>query len=225
MSDYDFKKYRPLFLRIWHWLNALVIVGLLLTVVLRKTLLSWRTNSALIETKLGESGISISAELAKEIAVAIRNPLWDWHIALGSLLGLLLVGRFFWALTVEKGWPGVRSLRTLFQLRHLDKTTQGKALHFSVVQIGYGLFYLMTFFMVVSGLVLLYRTELGLAKSWALDLKETHEFFTRFFAVFLLVHLFGVVFAEIKESPGLVSDMIHGGKKDPKTTPREDESL
>ncbi|MEN0059456.1 MAG: cytochrome b/b6 domain-containing protein, partial [Bdellovibrio sp.] len=65
MAVVQFRKYQPLGLRIWHWLNALAILGLLLTVLLRKTFLSWRTNSALIEAKLQAAGTAITPELAK----------------------------------------------------------------------------------------------------------------------------------------------------------------
>ena len=45
--------------RIWHWLNAIVVLGLLGTVFLRKTFLSWRTNSEILMTKLSEIGNGI----------------------------------------------------------------------------------------------------------------------------------------------------------------------
>ncbi len=38
--------------RLWHWLNTLVIFGLLGTVFLRKTFLSWRDNSEILMSKL-----------------------------------------------------------------------------------------------------------------------------------------------------------------------------
>ena len=48
-------------LRIWHWLNAIVVLGLLGTFFLRKTFLSWRENSQIIMHKLadGKTGESI----------------------------------------------------------------------------------------------------------------------------------------------------------------------
>jgi len=52
------KKWRLDF-RVWHWLNATVILGLLGTVFLRKTFLSWRTNSELIVQKIEYRGQSL----------------------------------------------------------------------------------------------------------------------------------------------------------------------
>ena len=93
MINYRFRKYQPLCLRVWHWMNAAIISGLLMTVLLRKTLLSWRINSVLIEEKLKAAGTVITPELAKDIAIAIRNPLWDCHIYLGFALGVFFIGR------------------------------------------------------------------------------------------------------------------------------------
>ena len=72
--------------RLWHWLNAFVVLGLLSTVLLRKTFLSWRTNSEIIMTKLSEAGTEITAEQAKLIAKAIRAGMWEWHIIFGYAL-------------------------------------------------------------------------------------------------------------------------------------------
>src|SRR5690606_38986188 len=80
-------------LRIWHWANMVAIFGLLATGLLRKTFMSWRTTSALIETKMAEAGTPISAELAKEIAVGIRNPMWENHYIFGFAMAALLLGR------------------------------------------------------------------------------------------------------------------------------------
>ena len=38
--------------RIWHWMMAFSVIGLLGTVALRKTFLSWHTNAELIQVKL-----------------------------------------------------------------------------------------------------------------------------------------------------------------------------
>ena len=63
--------------RIWHWLNAIVVLGLLATFFLRKTFLSWKTNSEIIMTKLSEFGVEITAAQAKVLAKAIRAEMWE----------------------------------------------------------------------------------------------------------------------------------------------------
>ena len=67
-------------LRIWHWLHAIAVTGLLATFFLRKTFLSWKTNSDLIVAKMAEFDIAVTADQAKTIARAIRAPMWEWHV-------------------------------------------------------------------------------------------------------------------------------------------------
>lgn len=218
MSKYSFKKYQPLSLRLWHWLNAMVILGLLTTVLLRKTFLSWRTNSVLIQDKLTEVGTSITPELAKDIAVAIRNPLWDWHIYLGYFLAALILSRVLIAIFIEKKCIVLKPLKNLFQFGQVPQTEKTEFLHYSLVKIGYGIFYLATLLMVISGFMLTFKTELNLAKELSQNIKETHELMMWFFVVFVLGHLLGVVIAENKKDAGIISDMINGGNKEDETT-------
>jgi Ni/Fe-hydrogenase 1 B-type cytochrome subunit len=183
---------KPLSLRIWHWLNMLAVLGLLGTVLLRKTLLSWRSNSALIESRLRESGSPISPELAKEIAVAIRAPLWDWHIYLGYMLAALLLFRL-----VVFVWHN-------FTLK-LDK-----AQYHLLALVGYIAFYLATMFMIVTGFMLYFKSELPLNKEVLQAVKESHELVMWFFVVFAFLHIIVVVLAECRNDPGLVSRMVGG---------------
>lgn len=214
MIKYSFKKYQPLSLRFWHWLNAIVIFGLLGTVLLRKTFLSWRSNSVLIENKLKDAGTVITSDLAKEIAVAIRNPMWDWHIYMGFALGALLVCRILIAIFVEKKCPGVHALKSVLGLKNLPANEKAKGLHYTLVKISYAFFYLVTALMVITGLMLNFKDQNGLSKETIGSIKEIHELMMWFFVVFAGGHILGIIMAENKEDSGLVSDMINGG--DPK---------
>ena len=210
-STFSFRKFQPLSLRLWHWSNSLVILGLLGTVLLRKTFLSWRTNSILIEEKLRAAGTSITPELSKEIAVAIRNPLWDWHIYLGYILCTLLLVRILVALFIERRCPGISSVTNLFKIKTIPIQARSQALHFIFVKLGYALFYLVTMLMVVTGVLMVFKTEVGLSKDFFGSIKSIHEFMMWFFVAFVAGHISGVVIAENRANRGIVSDMIHGG--------------
>ena len=214
MKTFSFKKPQPLSLRLWHWLNALLILGLLSTVLLRKTLLSWRTNSVLITDKLNAAGTSISPDLAKDIAVSIRNPLWNWHIYLGYGLSFLLIARILVAVFIEKEIPGINAFKLLKETfsKPLPNQKGPEALHFIFVKLGYATFYLATAFMVISGLIMVFQIELGIAKSLIGVVKEIHEVMMWFFVVFSAGHVIGVIIAENGKDSGIVSDMINGGK-------------
>ncbi len=211
MTDYSFKKTRSLNYRIWHWLNALAITGLLATVLLRKTFLSWRTNSALIRSKLEEVGTTITPEFAKEMAVAIRDPLWDLHIYLGFALTWLLiwrVGSFFF----DRKHPSTSFLKALKGLKLVPPPEKQDAVHYTAVKFTYILFYIATLFMVVTGLMLTFKVELNLAKDFAGSVKDLHELAMWFFVGFVAVHLIKVIHIEFTKAPGIVSDMINGKK-------------
>ncbi len=213
MTAYRFRKHQALSLRLWHWLNAAVILGLLGTVLLRKTLLSWRGNAALIEEKLKAAGSAITPELAKDIAVGIRNPLWDWHIYLGFTLGALLLGRILIALFIEKRLPLAHALKSLRGVPALPASQRPAAWHYGLVKLGYAGFYAATLFMVLSGLLLTFKARLALDPGLVDTAKELHELALGAFVLFGGAHLAGVVLAEQRGEAGLVSDMIHGGPK------------
>jgi cytochrome b561 len=207
------RRRRPLGLRLWHWLNAAALLGALGTVLLRKTVFSWRTNSALIEAQVREAGGSISTAAAVELAKALREPMWQWHYVFGFALAALLALRFALPLVVRD--PELSPLRSVWRdvarwlpLPPAQKRTEA---HHLLVRLLYAAFYLALTFMAASGLALYFKGPLGLSKELAGSTKEAHELTMWFFVVFTVGHLVGVVVAELRGERGLVSDMIHGG--------------
>jgi len=183
--------------RLWHWLNAFVVLGLLGTVFLRKTFLSWRTNSEILMSKLSEFGIEITAEQAKILAKAIRAGMWEWHIILGYALSALVIYRIYLYFTNSTNKESFSSLD----------------LHKKAVEILYYIFYATLFFMAVSGMVLAFHADLGLSKEFTHSIKEIHELVFNFILFFAVAHIGGVVVAELTKEKGLISSMISGDKK------------
>lgn len=180
--------------RIWHWLNALVIIGLIATVVLRKSFLSYKTNAQIVVTKLSEIGTDIALEDAKIIAKAIRAPMWEWHIILGFALSALLLYRVALHFMHAKQKEPFNTLST----------------HKKMVQLLYCALYAALFFMSISGLSIYYSELLGLGKELTHTIKEAHEAVFAFIAIFVPLHITGVVIAENKDEAGIVSTMING---------------
>ncbi|MGY0036470.1 cytochrome b/b6 domain-containing protein [Pedobacter sp. NJ-S-72] len=54
--------------------------------------------------------------------------------------------------------------------------------------------------------------ELGISKSISHSIKEFHGFCMYLILIFISVHIVGVLMAERRDSRGIVSDMINGGK-------------
>jgi cytochrome b561 len=183
--------------RIWHWLNAIVVLGLVGTVLLRKGFLSWRINSEIIMTKLSDIGVEIFKEDAVTIAKAIRAGMWEWHLILGYALAFLVLYRI--------------------ALMFFDKSKRedfgSLEFHKKGVRVLYYILYAALIFMTISGFVLYLHEELGLADATAKSIKELHELVYNYFLLFIPLHVAGVVIADIREEHGIISTMINGKTK------------
>jgi len=185
--------------RIWHWINAAVVLGLLGTVFLRKTFLSWRANSELLTQKLSEINLEVTADQAKELAKAIRAPMWEWHIILGYALAALLLWRIVLFFT-QSGKANYQNFKEA-------------SLHKQTVKISYIGIYVVLLFMAITGLTLHFYEALGLAKEIVGDIKELHELVFNAVLIYVPLHIIGVIIAENRDEKGIISDMIHGGSK------------
>ena len=185
--------------RLWHWIHATVILGLLGTVFLRKTFLSWKTNSNILTEKLSGMDISVTTDQAKILAKSIRAPMWEWHILLGYALAALVVWRIALFFT-ESGKQNYQNLKE-------------ESFHKKMVKLGYIAIYAIIAFMTVSGLIIHFYQELGLVKDTAHDIKEIHELLYNALLIFVPLHIVGVFVAENQDEKGILSDMVNGGSK------------
>lgn len=180
--------------RVWHWLNAVVVLGLLATVFLRKTFLSWRTNSEILMDKLLGMNVEITSEQAKILAKSIRAGMWEWHIILGYALAFSLVFRIF----------------LYFKDSSKREPFSSLTLHKKGVQSLYYLLYATLFFMSLSGLSIHFYEELNLTKEFAHDIKDIHELVFNVIMIFVPIHIIGVIIAEHTDEKGLISTMVNG---------------
>lgn len=195
--------------RLWHWLLVLCVGGLLVTGLLRTTYLNSGKNGKIIEKSLAEKNITVDAKTAKEVAVKIREPMWQWHNVFGfALLGVTLLGIY-----VRKTLPQTCPLKNVqCALKEKNSTTDGKALReFIVIKTVHIGFFILLSVMLLSGFMLYAKEELGLAKESIHTIKEIHEMGLWGVLVFVFAHISGVVRKEMTTEHGLVSSII-GGK-------------
>lgn len=172
--------------RLWHWLNAIVMVGIFITVLLRESVMDKHSVGTIIQTKLGELGTAITEEQAIMIAKAIRAPMWDWHIYLGIAMSLLLVWRL--AMVIKNGF-GFDDNPRMQKIYHL-----------------YRVVYAVLAAMSISGLML----YLEFAEAMEESIESLHSVLGWGIFAFIALHVVGVVLAERSDQPGLVSRMISG---------------
>lgn len=214
MAQISFRERHSGLFRLWHWCNFLIIIGLLLTVLLRKTVLSYRANAVILQQKLQELGLTIDETQAQAIAKVFRDNMWEWHLNMGLILAGLLVLRLGLEIFASSEKRVFRKILRGFEFLKAPKISKKEGLHFTFVKLGYAVFYLCLVVMVATGLSMMYKENLGLAKETVGILKEVHELLMYFFVVFIGGHLLGITYMELTTDPGLVSDMVHGGPKD-----------
>jgi len=188
--NYSFK------FRLWHWLNAVVVFALFLTVGLRESFLSWRTNAELLTTKATELGLTLSGEQSEQLAKVLRDAMWEWHIYLGyALIALVL----FRVVLVFKD----NSQKEGFFQKSFHKKMVG-LLHF-------GLF-LALIGMSVSGIALTFHELFAIPETLLDQIEDMHKLGLYGVGGVVAFHIAGVIVAEHGADKGIVSKMIHGEK-------------
>lgn len=183
--------------RLWHWMNALVVLALVGTVLLRWTLLSKTANAQILSEKLLTMGISITDTQAITLAKSLRVELWQWHITLGFIFAGLLL------------------LRLVLERFHAKEKTPFKELdiHHKAVEVLYCILYVVLTILAATGLLIYFSNDFGFAKDVTHTIKEVHETLYYYVAFFIPLHVVGVFIADATKEKGLVSEMIHGQKR------------
>jgi cytochrome b len=201
-------------IRLWHWLNMIVISGSLITVLINSTLLKRPKAAPVIQDELKNSGITVNAKQAGGVAHALADQVWDVH----TYFGYVLVGLLFFRLLLEffqlADQKFIRILKAAFVAFKETKQSRELARHELAVKSIYAVFYLLLVIMALTGLFLAFEDLMEPYKAIRHTVKSVHGFCMYLIIAFIVVHIAGVLFAEHKEGKGIVSDMINGGLED-----------
>jgi len=190
------RNFAPLF-RLWHWTMALAVLGLIGTVLLRKTFLSKSANAEIIRQKLADFSITIDPDQAVTVAKAIRTPMWEWHYILAIVLGIAIALRIVAMLRGEAQLPLLKVLRSENMMERFKNT-----IHLLIC--------LAILVMALTGAFYYFHDALGISKDSAGWAKELHESLFVPLLVLLLLHIGGVIRHELTTKECIVSKMIHG---------------
>jgi Ni,Fe-hydrogenase I cytochrome b subunit len=194
-------RHHSLGLRIWHGLDAAIVIGLITTFFLRDSLVS---HSRYLVAQLNAKGVMVNDATARPIIREMVDQLWKWHIYFGYALTALLIFRIVLFFTDKRNpaiecWNSVCELRGRFDFRNV---------HSAGVKAGYLAFYVLQLFMVLSGLALTFSDSIGITRETRHQINEAHEAVMWFFLAFIIAHIIGVVIAENRDDPGIISAMI-----------------
>ncbi len=213
-SPVIFNEPHSLAIRIWHWTFFVILTASLTTVLFGSTLFRTRDNIAGVQQDLQEKGVTVTKDQARSVAHAYSDKLWGLHTWLGyGLVGLLLIRGI-----IELAQPGEEKLRTKIrkaagfktsELREGDDATKRSVRHYVRVKWTYVLFYVLIGTMALTGLGLAFE-DVPVFRNWHRGITNVHQFVQYFIYAFILVHLAGVIRADLGTDKGLVSSMIHG---------------
>lgn len=200
-------------LRLWHWANAIIISGSLITVLINSTITDERPISSLMQDELRKAGATVTNKQAMSFAHALGDKVWDIHIYFGYGLAALLLFRLIMEFFQFADQKFIRKIKSAYHQFQNTKKNREEARHELVVKAIYAVFYLLLIIMVITGLSLAFEDALAVLKPIRPTIKDVHGFCMYLILAFIAVHLIGVYLAERKESKGIVSDMINGGRQ------------
>lgn len=179
--------------RIMHWSIAICTTLLLFTIFLRMTWMNKDHVADIIQNFLADKNMSLSRDELIVLAKQIRNPMWNWHVYLGYALS----GLFFIRLILP--FFGEMKLRNPFQSNLSAKVK----FQFWV----YLIFTICFTFSLITGLLISFGP-----KTIKHNVEELHELSIYYLVAFLILHLGGVLLAELITHKGIVSRIISGKK-------------
>jgi Ni/Fe-hydrogenase 1 B-type cytochrome subunit len=130
-------------IRLWHWLNAIIITGSLLTVLLNSTLLKTKKNAVAIKANLAHSGITVSDGQARSVAHELSDKIWTIHTYFGYTLAALLLFRLLLEFFQVADQKFIRKLKSAYHQYKTTKKHRELAKHEFWVKTIYAAFYLM----------------------------------------------------------------------------------
>lgn len=207
-----FNEPHSLAIRIWHWTFFGTITASLITVLLASTVFRTRNTIGLVQEQLQGKGLTVSNDQARAVAHEFNDKFWMLHTYIGYVLCGLLLSRIL----IEIAQP--REEKLTVRLKKALGFRPGNALektgkqHYVQVKTTYLVFYLLIFTMALTGLGLAFE-DVPFLKGIHRAIKQVHSFVQYFIYGFILIHLAGVIKADLdNKHSGLVSRMIHGKK-------------
>lgn len=179
--------------RLLHWAIAFTMLGILTTILLRLGWMEKNHVADIIDPYLREQGVELSRDQLLVLAKKIRKPMWDWHIYLGYVLtGLYLIRMsvpFFGEMKFSN--PFIKGIDMRIRLQYAT----------------YLIFYVLVAASLSTGLII----EFG-PKTLKSAMEAIHELSIYYLVAFIFLHFAGLLWAEMRHDPGIISRMISSKK-------------
>lgn len=174
--------------RLLHWIMAIAMPILFITGFLRMYWMNKHHIVSIIERKTN----LIPKETMTEIAISIREPMWEWHLIFAYVMIFAFLARIIYMLV-----KGIRFSNPFKSHQPFKERLQGFT---------YIYFYIFVFISAITGICI----EKGFFPEWKASIETIHKWGIYWFPIFIVLHLAGIIIAELSTKKGITSKMIGG---------------
>ncbi|HEY1870159.1 MAG TPA: cytochrome b/b6 domain-containing protein [Chitinophagaceae bacterium] len=200
-----FLQSKPASIRLWHWLIFLFFSFSIICVILGSTIFKTNYNISMVQDQVKEKGGSLTKEQAWNVAHEYSDKLWILHTWFGYGLCILL----FWRILIEWRLSKEKNLRTRIKMAMGYPKSNNEKKHYLFVQYSYSLFYLLFILMALTGLILAFE-DIEWLKPFHRTANSIHSVVQYGIYAFIILHIVGVMRADLGKYNGVISRMIHG---------------
>jgi len=209
----SFKGKHSASMRIWHWSTFIVMLGSLITVLFAKTLFNAKDNIQLVQQNLQKSNITVTPDQARSVAHEFSDLLWHWHTYIGYVLAALFGFRLLFEFFQPKDQKFITILKNALNALKMPGADKRETKHFILTRCLYLIFYISLFLQAATGIFMAYSDDVDSLKQQRQLTKEIHNVNMWVIIAYIVIHIGGVILAELgKKNKGVVSDMINGGE-------------
>jgi Ni/Fe-hydrogenase 1 B-type cytochrome subunit len=196
-------------IRIWHWTFFLLVISTIVLVLLAEYVFDTRANAPMVMVEAMDGGVELNEQQARGIAHYFPEKLWVLHTWIGYGISFLLLSRLVIEVVVSKEEKLRNKIKRALHLAPASDVEKQDRRHYVWVKRGYLVFYVLIFIMATTGLGLAFE-DVGIFDTYHRPIKQVHELGQWGMYAYIVLHLFGVLRADIATSNGLISRMIHG---------------
>ncbi len=173
-----------------HWIMALAMPILFITGFLRMYWMNKNHMVSVIESKTAAT--PISKDIMTDIAKTIRAPMWEWHEIFAYVMIFAFLARIVYMMAKGIRFPNPFAKNQPAKVRFQGFT--------------YIYFYVFVLISAVTGASM----EYNLFETYGDTIEMVHKWGIYWFPIFVILHIVGVVIAEMTTKKGITSKMIAG---------------
>jgi Ni/Fe-hydrogenase 1 B-type cytochrome subunit len=198
-------------MRLWHWANAALVSGQLLTILFQKVVVNAKHAVPEFQQAISQGGGTLTEQQGRAVAHVISERIWTWHVWLGLALAFCwLLWTVMQALDPAGRRFGARLVAAARRYKLAAPAEHADARHALLAKLTYAAFYLFITTIVVTGLVLTFADEVPALRSVKHLAEEVHNVTMYLIIGYIVLHVVGVLWSETTQDPGLTSRMISG---------------